>query len=215
MAVMSPALERGELKVGETGDAAVPRWMHRLSMLAAVLAVGAAATAALTFAEIVRGVIVGPAALLLAVLSVLAAVAGMVARRVHAGLSSRVDLLAHALDASPNAHLILAPNGAVAYANAAFHALFPDGEGGLIEKIERRLGNDNDARSEFRRLRDEAFGHGHAHGRLALQYGAGVAAWFNLAINSLPGRPGYSLWSFEDVTARHEMEQVIRDEQMK
>src|SRR6266852_3737323 len=29
------------------------------------------------------------------------------------------------------------------------------------------------------------------------------------------GRPGYGLWSFEDVTARHEMEQVIRDEQMK
>src|SRR5262249_39013687 len=49
---------------------------------------------------------------------------------------------------------------------------------------------------------------------IALRSAAGTA-WFNLAIHSLPGRPGFSLWSFEDVTARHEMEQVIRDEQMK
>jgi two-component system, cell cycle sensor histidine kinase and response regulator CckA len=215
MAVMSPVLERSEWKPGEPGDVTVPLWMRRLSLLAAVLAIGAAVTASLTFAEVARGVIVGPAALLLAALSLLAAVASLVARRVHAALSSRVDLLAHALDASPNAHLILAPSGAVAYANAAFRALFPEGEGALFEKIERRLGNDNEVRSEFRRLRDEAFGHGHAHGRIALQYGQGIASWFNLSINSLPGRPGHSLWSFEDVTARHEMEQVIRDEQMK
>ncbi|HEV2547320.1 MAG TPA: ATP-binding protein, partial [Stellaceae bacterium] len=39
--------------------------------------------------------------------------------------------------------------------------------------------------------------------------------WFSLSAHQLAGRPGYSLWSFEDVTARHEMEQVIRDEQMK
>ena len=30
-----------------------------------------------------------------------------------------------------------------------------------------------------------------------------------------PARPGFTLWSFEDVTARHEMERVIRDEQAK
>ena len=216
MALMSPALEREEWRaVAEAGDTAVPLWMRRLSLLAAVLAVGAAATATLTFAEVARGALVGPAALLLAALSVLAAVASLVARRVHAGLSSRVDLLAHALDASPNAHLILAPRGTTAYANAAFKALFPDGEGGALAKIERRLAGDSEARAEFRRLRDEAMGHGHAHGRLALHYGSGVTAWFSLSINSLPGRPGYSLWSFEDVTARHEMEQVIRDEQMK
>ncbi|MGH7125466.1 MAG: PAS domain-containing protein, partial [Stellaceae bacterium] len=58
-------------------------------------------------------------------------------------------------------------------------------------------------------------GHGRAHGRIALRGAAGGTAWFNLAIHSLPGRPGYGLWSFEDVTARHEMEHVIRDEQMK
>src|SRR5215469_11667253 len=207
MALMSPALEQDEWKAADSGDAEVPLWMRRLSLLAAVLAVAAAATATLTFAEVARGGIFAPTALALATLSAFAAIASLVARRVHAGLSSQVDLLAHALDASPNAHLILAPRGASAYSNAAFRALFPDGEGGPLEKIERRLAGDNESRTEFHRLRDEAVGHGHAHGRLALHYGAEETAWFSLSINSLPGRPGYSLWSFEDVTARHEMEQ--------
>src|SRR5229473_2029537 len=56
---------------------------------------------------------------------------------------------------------------------------------------------------------------GRAAGRLALRYGAGATTWFSLSAHLLAGRPGYGLWSFEDVTARHEMEQVIRDEQMK
>ena len=40
MALMSPALEREEWRaVAEAGDTAVPLWMRRLSLLAAVLAV--------------------------------------------------------------------------------------------------------------------------------------------------------------------------------
>jgi len=31
----------------------------------------------------------------------------------------------------------------------------------------------------------------------------------------IPGRPGYSFWNVQDITARHEMEAVIRDERNK
>ena len=47
------------------------------------------------------------------------------ARWMHAALAGRVDMLSQALDASPDAQLILAPDGRIAYANTAFHDLFP------------------------------------------------------------------------------------------
>ena len=218
MALASPAHGaeiEAETKQAPAADAAVPRWMYRLSVLAATLATASLIVAAFTLAGVAERFIAWSAAGFLAALALLFGVAAVVAKRVHGALAGRVDLLGHALEASTSAHLILAPDGTVAYSNAAFRTLFVEGDVDPLEAIARRLARGAGSAEEFRRLRDEAFGHGRAHGRIALQDAAGLAAWFNLAINSLPGRAGYTLWSFEDVTARHEMEQVIRDEQMK
>jgi two-component system cell cycle sensor histidine kinase/response regulator CckA len=214
MALISQALTGGS---GSTAGPRpeLPHWMRRLNTLAALLTALAASVWILTLGELLAGAIAWSVAILLGAMAVLVTVAAYVSRRVHKIFAGRVDLLGLALEASPNAHLILAPNGSVAYANAAFLGLFRDGATEPLDSIERRIGFGSEAAQEFHRLRDEAFGHGRAHGRIMLRSLAGMSAWFNLSIHSLAGRPGYSLWSFEDVTARHEMEQVIRDEQMK
>ena len=43
------------------------------------------------------------------------------------GARGRVDILSQALEASPDAQLIVDPDGRIAYANTAFISLFPDG----------------------------------------------------------------------------------------
>ncbi len=147
--------------------------MRRLNALAVLLAAAAIGVWMLSFGELLAGTIAWSAAVLLGVMAALVAVAAYVARRVHRIFASRVDLLGLALEASPNAHLILAPNGSVAYANAAFLGLFRDGASEPLEAIERRIGFGSEAAQEFRRLRDEAFGHGRAHGRIMLRSLAG------------------------------------------
>ena len=215
MTITSPALTLDASSLRARGEATLRRWIYRLGLLTAVLSASALIVGLATLSGISQGTIFYPASMLLAGMALLAGVASVVANRVHEVLARRVDVLAHALEASPNAHLILGPRETVAYANAAFRSLFPDADGSPLPAIQSRVAGEGEDADEFGRLRDEALGHGRAHGRIALRGAAGGTAWFNLAIHSLPGRPGYSLWSFEDVTARHEMEHVIRDEQMK
>jgi two-component system, cell cycle sensor histidine kinase and response regulator CckA len=215
VALLSPAIDANADAVRSPSDAMVPRWMHRLAILAGSLAAAALLVGVLTLTKISEGVIAWPASILLAGMALLSAVASVVANRVHRALAGRVDLLVHALEASPNAHLILGPKDSIAYANAAFRALCPDGEAAPLAAIERRVAECGLSGDEFHRLRDEAFGHGAARGLVALRQSSGATAWLALSIHSLPGRPGFSLWSFEDVTARQEMEHVIRDEQTK
>jgi two-component system, cell cycle sensor histidine kinase and response regulator CckA len=197
------------------GAVGAPLWMRRLGAAAIVCGLLAAVLLLVSLAELIGGGMARSAAITLIALAAVFGLAAVVARQVHAALAGRLDLLSQALEASPNAHLILAPNGQVAYANAAFHRFFPDLEKPPLDALDRRFANGEGTIGEFARLRLEAAQYGRAQGRIALRYAAGTTAWFSLSAHQLAGRPGYSLWSFEDVTARHEMEQVIRDEQMK
>src|SRR5690242_4651372 len=197
------------------GAVGAPLWMRRLGATAIVCGLLALVLLLVSLAELIGGGMARPAAITLVVLAGVFGLAAIVARQVHAALAGRLDLLSQALEASPNAHLILAPSGQVAYANAAFHRFFPDLEKPPLDALDRRFADGGGVIGEFARLRLEAAQYGRAHGRIALRYAAGNTAWFSLSAHQLAGRPGYSLWSFEDVTARHEMEQVIRDEQMK
>ena len=46
---------------------------------------------------------------------------------------------------------------------------------------------------------------------LPLRDARGAAAgWFNIAVHPIAGRPGYSFWNIQDITAHQEMEAVIR-----
>jgi two-component system, cell cycle sensor histidine kinase and response regulator CckA len=198
-----------------SGDAGAPAWMRRLGAVAIVCGLLSLVLFLTALAELVDGGITRPAAIALMILAGVFGATAVVARQVHAALTGRLDLLSQALEASPNAHLIVAPGGQVAYANAAFRRFFPAIGSPPLDALDRRFASGHAAATEFARLRHEVVQNGRAHGRLALNYPTGSTAWFSLSTHLLAGRPGYSLWSFEDVSARHEMEQVIRDEQMK
>jgi two-component system, cell cycle sensor histidine kinase and response regulator CckA len=210
-AFRDPSMLEGALP----GAVGAPLWMRRLGATAIVCGLLALVLLLVSLAELIGGGMARPAAITLVVIALVFGIAAIVARQVHAALAGRLDLLSQALEASPNAHLILAPHGQVAYSNAAFHRFFPDLEKPPLDALDRRFAVGEGIVGEFARLRLEASQYGRAHGRIALRYPAGNTAWFSLSAHQLAGRPGYSLWSFEDVTARHEMEQVIRDEQMK
>jgi two-component system cell cycle sensor histidine kinase/response regulator CckA len=213
---MQPAMSGAALPASPEAvpaDMGMPAWARWLGAIALILAVLAGLILAVSLGEFVEGAKARPVAMSLIVIAMVFGVAALVARKVHAVLAGRLDLLSQALEASPSAHLIVAPDGSVAYANAAFHRFFPDLGAPPLQAIERRFGEDEDSAAEFARLRSEV-ARGGATARLALRHG-GSTTWFSLSAHLLAGRPGYGLWSFEDVTTRHEMEQVIRDEQRK
>ncbi|HET7594709.1 MAG TPA: PAS domain-containing protein, partial [Stellaceae bacterium] len=214
---MQPAIwrRRAPPAARPPGAAATPAWMRSLAVAALGCAVLGLALLVVSLARLVDDPAARPLAIVLIIVAALCGIAALAATRVHATLAGRVDLLSQALEASPNAHLVVAPDGSIAYANAAFHRFFPELGSPPLDAIARRFTEDESAAAEFLRLRQDAARSGRAAGRLALRYGAGSTAWFSLSAHLLAGRPGYGLWSFEDVTARHEMEQVIRDEQMK
>jgi two-component system cell cycle sensor histidine kinase/response regulator CckA len=209
------ALARAARDRADEALAGVPRWARRFGVLAVLFTVAAIATVALILSELITGSAVRMFVIFLATMALGSGVTAVVARLVHAALAGRLDLLSQALEASPNAQLIVAPDGSLAYANAAFHRFFPSLHGAPLEALSRRLADDEHWSREFARLRHKAMERGRASGRIAIVHPAGPTTWFNLSAHLLAGRLGYSLWSFEDVTTRHEMEQVIRDEQMK
>ncbi len=193
--------------------AAPPRWMHALSAAAVLLSLAALSLVALLFTESLEGDLAQPAAVTLAGLALLCGVAAAVARVVHASFADRLVLLSQALEATADAHLIVGPDGGMAYANAAFRRFFGSAKRPL-DAIARRVADDERAAADFARLEHDAAERGSATGRIAVAVGA-IDSWYGVTTHRLAARPGFTLWSFEDITARQEMEQVIHDEQVK
>jgi len=204
-----------ESRLGAVGTPATPgllRWARFLSVAAMLLALGALALGMLLIESVLAGTLI--AVLVLAALSLSCGVAALVARLAYGSFTGQLRLLSEALESSANGHLIVARDGSVAYANAAFSRFF--GAPRLpLQTLARWLERDPPAAREFARLLRDAAGGGGAAGRIAVARDDGRTVWFGVAAHRLPGPSGHSLWSFEDVTARHEMEQVIHDEQMK
>ena len=194
--------------------AALPGWVQGLSAAALFLGLAALTLGTLLFTEMLEGEAAEPAALLLAGLALACGSAAVVARFVHTSFVGRLALLSQALEASPQAHLIVGPDGAAAYANAAFRRFFGSPSRPL-EAIARAIAPGDPSAEDFARLALDARERGSTSGRIALAEGGAGQTWFGVLAHRLAGRPGFMLWSFEDVTARHEMEQVIRDEQRK
>src|SRR3954447_5410583 len=86
---------------------AQPGWIGILGNIAMLLAAGGAGLGSLYFSQIVSGPRVELiATAILALAAVIGALAGA-ARWMHAALAARVDFLSQALEASPDAQLIL------------------------------------------------------------------------------------------------------------
>src|SRR6267154_3279231 len=192
-----------------------PGWIGRLSNAALILAATAAIVGALYASEVISGAKAQALTSMVISLAVISAFAAFAARAMHAALAGRVDILSQALDASADAQLIIASDGRIAYANTAFYDLFPPFPEAPLERIAAALA-DPDSAADFERLRSRAAAGTRAISALPLRNSRGVAAgWFNVSVNPIAGRPGYSFWNFQDITARHEMEAVIHDEQNK
>ncbi|HZT86655.1 MAG TPA: PAS domain-containing protein [Stellaceae bacterium] len=192
-----------------------PGWIGLLANVALALAAIGGGVAVLFFAEVVSGSKVEATAIALAGLGGIAGVAAFAARWVHAALAGRVEILNQALDASPDAQLIVGPDGRMVYANTAFHRLFGETAGRPLDRIGAALA-DPDTYNDFHRLCSKAEAGARAIAALPLRDSRGDAAgWFNIAVNPIAGRPGYSFWNLQDISAQHEMEAVIRDERNK
>jgi two-component system cell cycle sensor histidine kinase/response regulator CckA len=191
-----------------------PGWVGHLANAALILSL-AAVGATLLFTRLIdRGEITTAAILVVAFAVVLGAFVG-IARWSYAALAGRVDILTQALDASPDPQLILAADGRIAYTNTAYRELFPLTHERPMAAIAAALA-DPDALPDFERLCSRAAQGARAIAALPLRYSRGSAVgWFTIAVNPIAGRPGYSFWDIQDITARHEMEALIRDERNK
>src|SRR5258707_7034825 len=113
--------------------------VRRLGWVAAGSTLAALILALLGFADIVAGPTAWPVALLFIALAAVGGVAALAAHRAQATLLGRLDLFGQALEASPDAQLVLAPDQSIAYANAALHGLFPDVTASPLAAIAERL----------------------------------------------------------------------------
>jgi two-component system cell cycle sensor histidine kinase/response regulator CckA len=187
-----------------------PRWVAAVGVTTLGLAAAAVLCVALPFAQSVSSAVAAPAAIVLATLALGCGVAAIVGRHVHGAVIGKVDLLNQALASAANAHLIAADDGRAVYANTAFARCFPGLVGPPLDALQRRLvvGGGDDLAA----LRRDLAQKGRAGGRLAISHPAGPIAWFSVSAHRLAGNEGLSLWTFEDVSERHAMEQEIRDE---
>ncbi|HWB51223.1 MAG TPA: PAS domain S-box protein [Stellaceae bacterium] len=189
-----------------------PVWVGILAQAALILAVIGIGVFILYAAEIISGVRVVAMVVAIVALGCVVGVAAIGALWVHGGLEGRLDILSQALEASPDAQLIVAPDGIIAYANTAFTSQFaPDG-GPPLDRLAAAVA-DLEAGIDFQRLRSQAMAGARAIAAVPLKDARGAPlGWFNVAVNPIPGQPGYSFWHIQDITARHEMERVIREE---
>ena len=143
-------------------------------------------------------------------LSGIAAVANRNINRAH---SSRLDILGRALDAAPEARLIVAPDGRIVYANKAFAQLFPGGAEPPLDRVQRVLFPDGDAQEQFRRLRRCAAEGRSAAETLSLSIGRNdQISRFKISVDSLAAEQQYSSWVFQDLVVNKETEMAIEDE---
>ena len=143
-------------------------------------------------------------------------VAAFAARLAQSALADHLDVLSLALDAAPDAQMIVAGDGRMAYANLAFDRLFPGRGEPPLDRIERSLAADPESVTEFLQLRSRAAAGVRATVAVSLRGGRGGAVGrFNISASPIVGRPGYSFLNIHDITARSDMETVIRDERNK
>jgi two-component system, cell cycle sensor histidine kinase and response regulator CckA len=118
--------------------------IRRAARTIPIIAVSASVLAALCFVQIIAGSAVHATALAAIGLAALGAV-GFAGLRAHTALAARLDILAGALDAVPEAQLVVAANGSAVVANVAFYRFFPDKSEATLEHIERILATDPQA----------------------------------------------------------------------
>src|SRR5215472_11833352 len=205
-------LERTGPSDGLTSNRGHPGWIRPLGAAGQVLA-AMVGLGALYSAWRIAG---SPAHALEYTMFGLAAVSGaaaLAARWAQGALAERLQMLSRALDAAPDAQMIVTADGRSAYVNPAFEALFPGRGEPSFDRIERSLGEDKESITEFRQLRRRIAAGLRATATISRCHArCGAGDRFIISASPIAGRPGYCFLNIHDITARHEIETAIRDE---
>ncbi|MBT6116927.1 MAG: PAS domain-containing protein [Rhodospirillaceae bacterium] len=140
--------------------------------------------------------------------------------RGDARAKARDDFFLRAFESGALPRMITDADGRAVHANRAFHERFDCTAGDPYEAMVAALAAGEGGRETMDRLRAAAAAGSSAHGDFPVLDGAGRRAWYAVQAHPLEASPsqddsGFILWRIEEITARREMEQIIRDEQRK
>jgi PAS domain S-box-containing protein len=183
-----------------------PRLIGRIRRAARtipIIAVSASVLATLCLVQILGGSAIQATALAAIGLAALGGV-GFAVLRAHTALAARLDILAGALDALPEAQLVVAADGRAVFANVALHRLFPGKDETTLEHIERILATDPQAVDAFDHLSSRLAEDAQTDATTAAC--DGVARGLRWSAAQLAGRPGYRLWSLRAVSNSNQTE---------
>jgi two-component system cell cycle sensor histidine kinase/response regulator CckA len=136
-------------------------------------------------------------------------------RGAQAVLGDQLNILDEAMSATPDAHLIVAGDGSLVFANPAFDRLFP-GSAAPLDRIERAVAADPESLTEFRSVRSGVAAGIQARATVSLPDAQrGAAGHFSISASPIDGRPGYSVWKFSNIMGLRQPETIIRDERNK
>jgi len=212
---MMANVERMGLRVGWTANRNRPDWIRSLGVAAQALA-AISGCGALYLAWTITGSPAQVTEYAMFGLAGMSGVAAFAARRAQGALADRLDMLSLALDAAPDAQTIVAGDGRMAYANLTFDRLFPGRGEPPLDRLERSVAADPESVTGFLQLRNRATAGVRATVAVSLRDARGDAVGrFNISASPITGHPGYSLLNIRDITARNEMETMIRDERNK
>ncbi len=146
------------------------------------------------------------AALGITVLWTLRRVAGL-----RASLEAENDLLIRSFEAEPGPRLIVAPDGTPVCGNAAYHRMFAVDPPSKPRSLDHLFERESQAGQQISRLREIAASGEVGHADIPVASPSGETEWRGVSARPLEGRPGFVLWSFEDI-ASHRLDEALRAE---
>ena len=186
--------------------------IRRATWTIPIIALSGAVLATLCFVQILAGSVVYATAFAAIGLAALGA-AGFAGLRAHTALAARLDILAGALDAMPEAQLVVAADGRAVFANVAFRRFVPDKSEATLEHIEKILATDPQAMDAFRHLSSRLAEDAQAETTTPVcDARDGIVGGLRWSAAQLAGRPGYRLWSLRAVSDSPQTEVQPGDE---
>jgi two-component system cell cycle sensor histidine kinase/response regulator CckA len=141
----------------------------------------------------------------------------------YGSVAPSAKYLLNAADKSPHAHLITTSGGSLIYANAAFHAIFSvsreegSRKSSPLETMAGHLIGGTEADEALQRLRNQAALGAQTHDEFSVMGSrTNAPEWKRITVQSVGqsfGGWGTILWVVEDVTARHQIDIVLRREE--
>ncbi len=133
------------------------------------------------------------------------------------------DLQRDIFGAVPQPRQVVGRNGRTVVANTAFYDFSRGVDRPTPDLLVEQVGGDDEARDQIARLAANARNGRAGYAELRVRPRAaggspggeddGQAEWRYVAAYPVSGRPGTVLWMVDDITLRHQMEQVIHEEQ--